>query len=157
MTANSKFEFLTVDDVLAIAADQVERYGGAFGVRDFGLLESAVSAPLATFGGEYLYRDLCEFASAYLFSLAKNHPFVDGNKRTATAAALVFFALERFRRRAGPGVDANRFGRRRKSNRQNGTRRVFAFVANVARRLTINAEHGGYFAASVCANSFKRR
>lgn len=102
MTAGPQFEFLTVDDVLAIAADQVERYGGAFGVRDFGLLESAVSAPLATFGGEYLYRDLCEFASAYLFSLAKNHPFVDGNKRTATAAALVFLRWNGFAVAPGP-------------------------------------------------------
>lgn len=103
MTANSEFEFLTVDDVLAIAADQVERYGGAFGVRDFGLLESAVSAPLATFGGEYLYyRDLCEFAAAYPFSLAKNHPFVDGNKRTATAAALVFLRWNGFDVAPGP-------------------------------------------------------
>lgn len=102
MTAGPQFEFLTVDDVLAIAADQVARYGGAFGVRDFGLLESAVSAPLATFGGEYLYRDLCEFASAYLFSLAKNHPFVDGNKRTATAAALVFLRWNGFDVAPGP-------------------------------------------------------
>lgn len=102
MTVRSEFEFLTVDDVLAIAADQVARYGGAFGVRDFGLLESAVSAPLATFGGEYLYRDLCEFAAAYLFSLAKNHPFVDGNKRTATAAALVFLRWNGFDVAPGP-------------------------------------------------------
>lgn len=81
MTANWDFDFLTVDDVHAIAADQVARYGGRFGVRDFGLLESAVSAPLATFGGERLCRDLCEFAAAHLFYLAKNHPFIDGNNR----------------------------------------------------------------------------
>jgi death-on-curing protein len=64
--------------------------GGAAGLRDEGLLESAVAAPQAMFGGEPLMADAVEIAAAYLFYLCRNHPFVDGNKRTALAACLVF-------------------------------------------------------------------
>jgi death-on-curing protein len=86
-------DFLQVDDVLLIHADQVERYGGSNGVRDVPLLESAVGTPQAGFGGEYLHKDLFEMAAAYLFHLVKNHPFVDGNKRTGLAAALTFLDM----------------------------------------------------------------
>lgn len=65
-------------------------HGGAKGLRDEGLLESAVAAPQASFGGEALLNDGVEIAAAYLFYLCRNHPFVDGNKRTALAACLVF-------------------------------------------------------------------
>jgi death-on-curing protein len=64
--------------------------GQGEGIRDEGLLESAVAAPQATFGGEPLMQDASEIAAAYLFYLCRNHPFVDGNKRTALAACLVF-------------------------------------------------------------------
>lgn len=83
-------EFLSLDDVLAIHEDQLRRYCGARGVRDLTLLESALGLPRATFGREFLHATLFEMAAAYLFHIARNHPFVDGNKRTALAAALVF-------------------------------------------------------------------
>jgi len=85
--------FLTLDEVLAIHAHQVARYGGSPGIRDRGLLESALSMPEATFSGEYLHGTVAEQGAAYLFHVAKNHPFVDGNKRVALACALVFLRL----------------------------------------------------------------
>lgn len=63
------------------------------GVRDMGLLKSALAMPCATYGGEFLHTDVFEMAGAYLFHLCKNHPFIDGNKRVGTVAALVFLAL----------------------------------------------------------------
>jgi death on curing protein len=86
-------EFLTVDDVLAIHILQLEKFGGSAGVRDLGLLESAVSQARASFAGAYLHEDLFAMASAYLFSIVKNHPFVDGNKRAGLAAAMTFLDL----------------------------------------------------------------
>ncbi len=86
-------EFLHIDEVLQIHEDQLERYGGDSGLRDFGLLASAVETPRASFGGQFLHTDLIEMAAAYLFHLVQNHPFVDGNKRTGAAAALVFLDL----------------------------------------------------------------
>jgi death-on-curing protein len=86
-------EFLSVDDVLEMHAEQLARYGGEAGVRDLGLLESAVAQPMATFDGESLHCDLYEMAAAYLFHIVANHPFVDGNKRTGLIAALVFLDL----------------------------------------------------------------
>lgn len=86
-------EFLEVEDVLQIHADQLERYGGLSGVRDLGLLESAVSMPRATYAGEFLHGDLFAMAAAYLFHITRNHPFLDGNKRTGAASALVFLDL----------------------------------------------------------------
>ena len=83
-------DFLSVGDVLKLHADQIRRYGGGGGVRDLGLLESAVAQAQAAFGGQYLHHDLFEMAGAYLFHLVQNHPFLDGNKRTGLAAALVF-------------------------------------------------------------------
>ncbi len=85
--------FLTLEEVLALHDDQIHRYGGARGVRDLGLLSSALAMPQATFGGELLHQSLFEMAAAYLFHVARNHPFVDGNKRAALAAALVFLWL----------------------------------------------------------------
>jgi death-on-curing protein len=84
--------FLTLDEVLALHADQVERYGGDHGVRDVGLLESAIAMPQATFSG-YLHASLTEMAAAYLFHLVRNHPFLDGNKRAGLMTALVFLGL----------------------------------------------------------------
>lgn len=85
--------FLDIDDVLDLHADQIDEFGGIHGIRDQGLLESAVMTPQATFGGEYLHRDLFEMAAAYAFHIAENQPFLDGNKRTALASALVFLRL----------------------------------------------------------------
>ena len=85
--------FLTLDEVLAIHAHQVSRYGGALGIRDRGLLESALAMPQATFGDEILHPSLHEQAAAYLFHIVKNHPFIDGNKRIAHAAMEVFLML----------------------------------------------------------------
>lgn len=79
--------FLSFEDVIEIHRDQIVRYGGASGVRDIGLLQSAVLMPLAQFEGKFLHKDLFEMAAAYLFHLAKNHPFVDGNKRVGLVAA----------------------------------------------------------------------
>jgi len=73
--------------------DQVELYGGEHGLRDLGLLESAVAQAQAAFGGEYLHGDVFEMAAAYLFHIVKNHPFLDGNKRCGTVAALAFLDL----------------------------------------------------------------
>jgi len=88
-----KLRFLSLEQVLAIHADQVRRYGGELGVRDLGLLKSAIAMPQASFGGQYLHPTLHEMAAAYLFHLTKNHPFVDGNKRIGLAAAIGFLAL----------------------------------------------------------------
>ncbi|MEI8259440.1 MAG: type II toxin-antitoxin system death-on-curing family toxin [Deltaproteobacteria bacterium] len=88
-----KVRFLGLEDVLALHADQIERYGGSSGVRNLALLESAVAAPEASFGGEYLHATLPEMAAAYLFHLAQNHAFVDGNKRVAAAAMVMFVYL----------------------------------------------------------------
>ena len=86
-------EFLSVEDVLLLHADQVNLYGGDHGVRDPGLLESAVAQARASFGGEYLHTDILEMAAAYLYHIVQSHPFVDGNKRTGLIAALAFLDL----------------------------------------------------------------
>ena len=76
--------------VLFIHDQMVKRFGGSFGVRDLGLVESAVARPEASFDGQDLYTDIFDKAAALLQSLLKNHPFVDGNKRTALTSAGVF-------------------------------------------------------------------
>jgi death-on-curing protein len=81
---------LTVDAVIAVHREVLAAHGGGTGIRDRTLLESAVDAPQASMMGRPLISDPIEIAAAYLFYLCKNHPFVDGNKRTALAACLVF-------------------------------------------------------------------
>jgi len=81
---------LTAEAVKAIHEEVLTAHGGSPGLRDSALLESAVAAPQAAEGGEALLRDVVEIAAAYLYYLCSNHPFVDGNKRTALAACLVF-------------------------------------------------------------------
>ncbi len=83
-----QYRFLTVDEVLELHDLQIQRYGGSSGVRDKGLLESAVAMPQASFGGKYMHEGLFQMAAAYAFHIAENQPFIDGNKRTALAAAL---------------------------------------------------------------------
>lgn len=85
--------FLKSDDVLKMQRHLIDLYGGRHGVRDFGLLESALAVPQSTFDEEFLHVDLFEMAAAYLFHLVKNHPFLDGNKRTGALAAFVFLQL----------------------------------------------------------------
>ena len=75
--------FLTLDEVIEIHRDMIERYGGSFGIRDEGLLESAVAMPQAGFGEQYPHSSVFEMAAAYLFHIVKNHPFVDGNNAPA--------------------------------------------------------------------------
>ena len=85
--------FLDVDDVIRLHFDQLKAFGGSGGIRDRGLLESAVAQPAATFGGDFLHESLSAMAAAYLLHIVMNHPFVDGNKRTGLAAAVVFLDL----------------------------------------------------------------
>ena len=85
--------FLTLAEVVEIHADQIRRYGGQAGMRDLGLLQSAVAQPEASFGGAWLHQDRFEMAAAYAYHICQNHPFFDGNKRAALAAALVFLEL----------------------------------------------------------------
>ena len=86
-------EFLEVEGVLQIHVDQIERYGGLLGLRDLGLLISAVSMPKAMHAGHLLHEDIFAMAGAYLFHITRNHPFLDGNKRTGAASALVFLDM----------------------------------------------------------------
>ena len=85
--------FLTLGEVIEIHRDQIERYGGDAGLRDLGLIQSAMAMPAAGFGGRYLHTDLFEMAAAYLYHITQNHPFIDGNKRTGAVASLIFLSL----------------------------------------------------------------
>ena len=87
-----RVEFLSVPTVVRIHEESLARFGGSEGVRDQGLLESAVAQAIASFGGVYLHEDLFAMAAAYLFHIVKNHQFVDGNKRAGLGAALAFLA-----------------------------------------------------------------
>lgn len=89
-------EFLDLADVLLIHEEQLARYGGSAGLRDQGLLESAIAMPQATFGGAFVHEDLFAMAAAYAFHIAENQPFVDGNKRTGVLSAVVFLELNGF-------------------------------------------------------------
>jgi death-on-curing protein len=92
--------FLTVEHVLDVHSRVIEEFGGDSGVRDEGLLESAVAMPAAQYGGEFLHPDIASMAAAYLFHLCRNHAFVDGNKRTALASAEVFLLVNDHRLQA---------------------------------------------------------
>jgi len=89
--------FLTLEEVLEAHEDQLQRYGGSPGIRDVGLLQSAVAMPSMGFGNDYVHRDLFEMAAAYLFHITQNHPFVDGNKRTGGVTAIAFLTLNGIR------------------------------------------------------------
>lgn len=90
-------EYLSPEEVVAVHHDQIMRYGGLDGVRDYGLLEAAVFRPQAGYG-----YDITEKAAALWESLSQNHPFIDGNKRTAFAAMYTFLALNHIQLRAQP-------------------------------------------------------
>jgi len=96
--------FLELAHVVDIHRDQIARYGGAPGIRDQGLLESAVAVPQSGMGGEYFHCDLYEMAAAYLFHIVRNHPFVDGNKRVGALAGFVFLRTNGIDVRATEGA-----------------------------------------------------
>lgn len=85
--------FLSLGEIIEIHRDQIKRYGGMPGIRDTGLLKSALAMPSAGFGECYAHNDLFEMAAAYLFHIIRNHPFFDGNKRTGTVAAVIFLDI----------------------------------------------------------------
>ena len=85
--------FLSLDEVLEMHGEQIERYGGSGGLRDAAALESAVATPQATFGGEFLHTSIPAMAAAYLYHLCQNHPFMDGNKRVGANSAITFLLM----------------------------------------------------------------
>src|SRR6266567_3850700 len=85
--------FLSLDEVLEIHEQQIERYGGSSGLRDAAGFESAAAMPQATFGGEFLHTSIPAMAAAYLFHLCQNHAFIDGNKRVGANAAITFLLM----------------------------------------------------------------
>lgn len=97
-----ELRFLSVDDVLAIHEDTILHEGGKAGLRDPGLLDSAVMMPQQQFGGTYLHPTLAAMAAAYLYHIAQNHAFHDGNKRTAAMAALVFLDVNAAKKLPAP-------------------------------------------------------
>jgi len=88
--------YLTLDEILELHRLALEQAGGAAGLRDLAALESAVAQPYMAYGGQDLYPGVAEKASALAFSLIKNHPFVDGNKRVGHAAMETFLVLNGF-------------------------------------------------------------
>jgi death-on-curing protein len=88
--------FLSLDEILEIHDQQIERYGGSHGLRDTAGLESAVATPQATFGGEFLHTSIPAMAAAYLFHLCQNHAFIDGNKRVGANAAITFLLMNQW-------------------------------------------------------------
>ena len=90
-------KYLNTPQVLAIHDQMVKRFGGSHGIRDLGLIESAVERPKATFDGVDLYPDIFTKAAALMHSLLKNHAFVDGNKRTAYSSCGVFLKLNGYK------------------------------------------------------------
>lgn len=90
-----KLYFLTLEELLKIHHDQISNYGGMHGVLSMGLLDSAIAQPKSQFQGDYLHQDIPQMAEAYAFHLCLNHPFFDGNKRTALVSTLLFLQLNR--------------------------------------------------------------
>lgn len=89
-------QYLSAEQVLFIHARLIAETGGEHGVRDIGLLQSAIARPRATFDKEDLYKDIAHKAAALLESLINNHPFIDGNKRTGITAAMLFLKINGF-------------------------------------------------------------
>jgi death on curing protein len=89
-------KYLSLDEVIAIHDSMIELYGGSFGIRDLGLIQSAISRPQASFGGEDLYPSVFDKAAALFHSLMFNHAFVDGNKRTTISVTARFLAINGF-------------------------------------------------------------
>lgn len=89
--------FLDLEDIIKIHEIAIQKYGGRPGVRDFNLLLSAIYQPQQTFEGKYVYDSICKMAAVYAYHLAENQPFIDGNKRTAFAASVIFLRLNDYR------------------------------------------------------------
>ena len=89
----SAIRFLSLDNILEIHAETIAEEGGSLGLRDVGLLQSALAMPNATYGGRYLHDGLAAMAAAYLFHLCQNHAFIDGNKRTASYGMTLFLSV----------------------------------------------------------------
>ncbi|MBM9578652.1 type II toxin-antitoxin system death-on-curing family toxin [Leptospira sp. 201903070] len=89
----SSIRYLSYEEILYIHKNQIEEYGGSFGIRDKSLLESAIAQPFSGFDNQEFHIGLIQKAAAYLFYLCKNHAFIDGNKRVALASALIFLDL----------------------------------------------------------------
>jgi death-on-curing protein len=125
---------LTIEIVREIHDEAVKIFRGLHGIRDEALLASAVFAPQSSFGGKSPYVDLIDVAAAYLFYLGRNHPFLDGNKRTAMAAAVVFLRLNGF----DPAADGDDWERlvldvaSGKIDRERTTRRLRELVRKMA-------------------------
>ena len=85
--------FLLESIVMSIHDDQIRLYGGSYGVRDASALDAALHMPQAQFGGEFLHPTIFHMAAAYGFHLSQNHPFLDGNKRTAGMAMFTFLKI----------------------------------------------------------------
>jgi death on curing protein len=90
-------KYLTAKDVLLLHQMQIDEFGGSHGLRDLGLLESAVMRPQASFDGTDLYKTIFEKGAALVYSLLKNHQFVDGNKRTAMFSVMTFLELNGYK------------------------------------------------------------
>ncbi|WP_107668542.1 type II toxin-antitoxin system death-on-curing family toxin [Cyanothece sp. BG0011] len=88
--------FVTIEEVIMIHDDQIKSFGGSLGIRDYGLLKSAVFQPQVSFNGQLLHPNIYSQAAAYLYHLTMNHPFVDGNKRTAFAVTDVFIRINQY-------------------------------------------------------------
>jgi len=93
MSASGEPEWVELETVLILHAEHVEEHGGIIGIRDEGLLLSALNRPLAKWDYERPLPDICALAASYAFGLAKNHPFLDGNKRTAAVVCETFLIL----------------------------------------------------------------
>lgn len=91
-----KIKFLSLPEITRLHLDQISTFGGTNGIRDLNSLKSALHTPKATYDGQFLHPTVYEMASAYLFHIVKNHPFIDGNKRTGTMAMLVFLAINNY-------------------------------------------------------------
>ena len=91
-----KIIFLSLPEITRLHLDQISTFGGTKGIRDLNSLKSALNTPKATYDGQFLHPTIYEMASAYLFHIVKNHPFIDGNKRIGTMAMLVFLAINNY-------------------------------------------------------------
>lgn len=92
-----KYIYITLEEVLAIHFDQIERYGGSHGVRSLDLLLSSIARPQASFGGSDLYKNINEKGASIVHSIILNHPFIDGNKRTAITSLARFLHINGFK------------------------------------------------------------
>jgi death-on-curing protein len=88
-----KIVFISLESALSLYQDIMATFGGAPGIRDQGLLESALAQPQMTIFGQYAHQDIFDMASAYCFHIIKNHPFTDGNKRTGLLLSLTFLDI----------------------------------------------------------------